>query len=82
MSTAQKVKAANTDEELRQQAYNLIAGRDHAADADTKKDGKYWSDIKKRAIKVLTERGTPENLGITETVESVLKSYRSNQSTK
>lgn len=76
MATAQKTKAATTDEELRQQAYNLIAGRDQSADKSVKKDGKYWGDIKKRAIHVLTERGTPENLGITETVESVLKSYR------
>ncbi|MNO95237.1 hypothetical protein D3C76_868740 [compost metagenome] len=70
------MKAATTDEELRQQAYNLIAGRDQGADEGVKKDGQYWGDIKKRAIHVLTERGTPENLGITETVESVLKSYR------
>ncbi|MNN95240.1 hypothetical protein D3C81_2140120 [compost metagenome] len=70
------MKAATTDEELRQQAYNLIAGRDSAADPIAKRDGKFWGDIKKRAIQVLTERGTPENLGIAETVESVLKSYR------
>jgi hypothetical protein len=74
-----KVKAAQTDEELRNQAYNLIAGRDQMADADTKKDGSYWSAIKKRTIQVLTERGTPENLGVAETVESVLGSYRKNQ---
>lgn len=78
MATANKVKAAQTDEELRNQAYNLIAGRDQAADPDVKKDGSYWGAIKKRAIQVLTERGTPENLGIAETVESVLKSYRKN----
>ncbi|MNH37865.1 hypothetical protein D3C79_988230 [compost metagenome] len=73
------MKAAQTDEELRNQAYNLIAGRDQSADAGTKKDGAYWSAIKKRAIQVLTERGTPENLGVAETVESVLGSYRKNQ---
>ncbi|MNB58527.1 hypothetical protein D3C87_715440 [compost metagenome] len=83
MATAHKVKAATTDEELRQQAYNLIAGRDLSADKDIKKDGKYWSEIKKRAITVLTERGTPENLGIVETVEAVMKSYRAtNQPTQ
>lgn len=78
MTSAHKVKAATTDEELRNQAYNLIAGRDQAADADTKKDGKYWGEIKKRAIKVLTERGTPENLKVEETVEYVLREYRKN----
>lgn len=76
MATANRVKAAQTDEELRNQAYNLIAGRDQASDADAKKDGKYWSEIKKRAIKVLTERGTPENLKVEETVEYVLREYR------
>jgi len=76
MTTTARTKAATTDEELRQQAYNLIASRDIASDPTTKRDGKFWGNIKKHTIEVLTKRGTPENLGIAETVESVLKSYR------
>ena len=76
MTTTVRTKAATTDEELRQQAYNLIASRDIASDPTTKRDGKFWSTIRKHTIEVLTKRGTPENLGVTETVESVLKAYR------
>lgn len=78
MSTNIRTKAATTDEELRQQAYNLIASRDAIADPTTKRDGKFWGGIKKYTIDVLTKRGTPENLGVTETVENVLKTYRTN----
>lgn len=75
-TTAPRVKAATTDEELRVQAYRLIVGFDAATELTANRDGKYWGDLKKKVIQKLKDRGTPENLGVEETVTYVMKNYR------
>jgi hypothetical protein len=67
---------AQTTEELRNQAYNLIVAHDHRNGSSVERNDAYWSKIRRRAIEVLTARGTPDTLDIHGTVDKVLEAVR------
>jgi hypothetical protein len=67
---------AQTEEELRNQAYNLIVSHDHRNGPGVERNDAYWAKIKRRTVEVLMTRGTPNTFDVHGTVDKIIESVR------